>query len=507
MITLDAVFIINQDTQPSTLKTLCENGGFQEVLIITTHYLFKNERSKLRNLLPIRTATKTFSDFLSDQELQQCDDEATQKLLPTLNDEDAKHHYNATFIEQSLFNKNGALFAKINEQYSVNIIFYQNGLGISGRFWDAVGAKSLLSDKADKPGGFLRSKIARIKERFRALIITEILFNQTLFCFPTSVGRLKFAPDADIISYTVQPYRLLYARLFKGPNFHLKYALRKAKNRKRRVVIATTIHGYSSQLEMLRFPIEIFIDGYHPSNYPRSYIDSFLTGTFIVRDMFDAKWFTRFNKPAKKPYSFTQKEELRTAIESSKELRRVYLVLNHGGDWTALINRSDTDILIEKFSFLSQYFPELTFIIRTHPTAVHPSHEGVRSLSRIQSYVDSFGNPNLHLSKSSLLEDLSRGDIFVSEYSNVLLDVYKIGKLGIIANFTGRRSFMKDYEDLGFLHVETETGMIDLFKNICKNKAPYVERQISAAMKYNLLLEELYQERETSFSREERGDG
>jgi hypothetical protein len=118
----------------------------------------------------------------------------------------------------------------------------------------------------------------------------------------------------------------------------------------------------------------------------------------------------------------------------------------------------------------------------------HADHEGLRSRERIEEYVRWRGQENLTVSSAGLDEDLNDGDIFISEYSQVLLDVFKMGKVGIIANFTGRRSFMKDYQGIGFLYVNKKHDLINSLNEIIHDYEKYRFIQEQAVLKYNIML-------------------
>lgn len=163
----------------------------------------------------------------------------------------------------------------------------------------------------------------------------------------------------------------------------------------------------------------------------------------------------------------------------------VLLALNHAGDWSSLINRSDTDVLVEVFCEMAARFPALTFVVRPHPTMSTEAHEGERSRERLVSFVTSASLPNLRISSSSLEEDLMSCDAVVSEYSQVLIDALLAGKLGLIANLTGRRSFMCDYEGLGFSCADSESGISEWLDMLQRRPEILRARQAEAAERYN----------------------
>ena len=160
------------------------------------------------------------------------------------------------------------------------------------------------------------------------------------------------------------------------------------------------------------------------------------------------------------------------------------LVLNHAGDWTALVNRSDTDILVEAFANLARARPDKEFIIRAHPTMAQAAHEGVNSIERLADFVTK-ATANLSLSRAALSDDLTRGDLYLSEYSQVLLDVWAAGKLGAAVNLTGRRSFMADYEQLGFAEFTSDHDLRALMERIDETRPELVSQQNRAVERFN----------------------
>jgi hypothetical protein len=256
-----------------------------------------------------------------------------------------------------------------------------------------------------------------------------------------------------------------------------------------KVVVATTIHEYRGWMSRLGRELCIFIDGYHPENYPRSYLDNYGPSIFIVRNMLDKRWFEKHGRVTIRPPSFIEKPFF-LEITAPLQIRTIVLLLNHAGDWTALINRSDTDLLIREFVSTSALFPNINFIIRPHPGMIHPQHEGGNSIQRIRNFVAWSGLNNLEVSSCSLDEDFSRGDFFVSEYSQTLLDAYLMGKPGCIANFSGRRSFMEAFERYGFPALAPDEGLKEALTSILEHPSLHIIKQNIAVCNYNSSLEQ-----------------
>jgi tRNA isopentenyl-2-thiomethyl-A-37 hydroxylase MiaE len=166
----------------------------------------------------------------------------------------------------------------------------------------------------------------------------------------------------------------------------------------------------------------------------------------------------------------------------------VLVLLGHAGDWCALVNRSDTDVLAEAFIELAAKYKNIDFILRPHPTMNHPQHEGAGAVERIQAEISQADLPNLSCSQMTLAEDLQVADLTVSEYSATLVDAWRSGRPGLIVNLTKRRSFMEDYERLGFLAVQNRESLAQFFSQLDKSVADLINRQATAVQHYNMLL-------------------
>lgn len=492
----DALFTINQDCDLEHLINVCTENNYEKVLILTTHYFFQNEREIIKKALSNNAKIITFADLLSDDEMVECDDTATQKLLSSVLTEEQKINYTNLFMDLSLLLKNKKVIEKINSKYKINRIYCSDGLGIVYDEWKNYGAKPLISYDENNPS-LISVDNAKDDEKNREKTIkaTIVEHNNCSYVFFGSIKRLRINQEATIYNIEVKYNDFISANPDENSQSHiLNRFLDTLSQNDHKIFVGTTIHEYDYLfLRYLNKPIKIFIDGYHPSNYSRSYLDSYFKGEFFIRDMFDIQWFQKHENKALKPPGFIIPGKKNLITEDKlKEIKNVFLMLNHAGDWSSLINRSDTDILIENFCRLATKFADINFIVRPHPTMAHQAHEGINSINRIKDYVEWLNLPNLNISNSKLEQEMEIGDLFISEYSQVLLDVFNIGKLGIIANFTGRRSYMEDYEKLGFLSVDSFEQFEQLITSIIKNPYQFCLIQNQAARKYNDLLEKFY---------------
>ncbi len=476
----DALFVINQNCDFVQIAQICSENSFNNPYFLSTHYLFENERKRLFELILGDIEIHTFAEFLTDGEMEECDTLTTQSLKEKISDETVKENYNVLFMDLSVKNKNIKVWQKLKQQGSFGKIYFYEGLGINKTLWEGLAGINITKTEKNAAAKPVKTSIlSKIKQKIKAflkkffekkeLIIVE--YENKRFIFFTPINRIKFSINAKITK-----------KHFKGENIPNDLI-----SADKQTFIGTTIHQYDYNfLKTIKdMPVMVFIDGYHPSNYPATYVDSYFIGEFTVRDMFDCEWFTKYGKKAHKPSNITVNSFKKLPEENYPPIKNIIFPINHAGDWTALINRSDTDILIEAFCALALKFPDINFIVRPHPTMVHETHEGANSINRIKEYVSFLDQKNLTISESSLDEDFSRGDLFISEYSQVLIDVFNIGKLGLIANLTNRRSFMKDYEDLGFFNVNSIADFKNIIEDIIANPSKFAQLQASAARKYN----------------------
>lgn len=483
---MDALFVIHQDADLGKIRRIIKNHGFRHIFVLTTHYPLGREQHKIANLAP-KVRTTTMASLLSDTEMEGCDQKATEELLPRLNKRSIKRKYMGHFIDRSQWHKSTLVWQLLNSGNRFGALYFSPGLGVHSPLWRSVGGKSLLPPLSR----FKKLKIPTYRRKIGNILRKRRVFSichaGKCYCFISPVGRLKFLNNiepqlASISRLTWVIFAFLGSR---GRRFFAS-KIKALASSEHRCVFCTTIHAYIHELSELELPLHIFLEGYHPTNYPRSYVDMYENCKFVVRDMFGEAWFKMYGKTTLPPPPFMA-PSLMTSPDHhpSTPLKRVLLALNHAGDWTALINRSDTDLLIEAFCQTAQAFPSIHFVVRLHPTMDEVEHEGVHSSRRIKAFIRDTNLVNLKASQVSLSTDLESADLVISEYSQVLLDAFQMGKLGLIANLTGRRSFMEDYEILGFSSVNSKETLIKWLEKLIRNPESIRLKQHQAAQNYN----------------------
>jgi hypothetical protein len=487
----DALCIIHQAVDLKRLGAMCAAAGFRRALIVTSHLLFEEERLALRTAAAECAIDATcFSDWLEDRTMETCDAEASAKLARRLKARNVRWFYAANFARESLRAKNAALHRALRTGARWRQTHYAAGLGVLGEYWREQGAQAIESlpeggAPVPMPGSLviLRNAISFLfsASRFERI---ESEGRTRLF---TSIRRLAIRPATARESFVVTPAAKIKAAVVGGtlvPGRILRSVVGE------QTVVATTIHDYPPYLVETPGPVEVFADGFHPSNYPRSYFDQYAGASFVTSDPLSCEWFTRHGGTVRAAPTFIATKPMQPPA-GVKAVRAVLLALNHAGDWSALINRSDTDALVAALCAAARLFPDVQFVVRPHPTMTHAAHEGEGSRKRLERHVGLQGLSNLAVSQRSLADDLSGSDIVISEYSQVLIDAYSQGKLGLIANLTRRRSFMADFEQLGFAAVASEAGLVDLLRATIDDPRHACARQALAVQEYNRAFESL----------------
>ena len=449
-----SLFVINQRTSLKALRrALARVAG--EAVVLSTHRLFPMEREALAGT---RYELVEFSDLLGDDDYDACDERACRE---------ASGPQAPGRVDRMLFLKSAAAHAKLGR---FDDIRHTPGLGVSDAYWRSCGGRRFGPDLRMLAHEFMfRLRLWRATPRSRDHLVVH---GDRAVLFLGPISRLAIDPEAGCTIHSLPGEGSLEAarRIFEGPT-----------------ELATTVH-FASAERTKRADVVICSDGYHPPNYPRSYLTEMSGRALMPRDMFDKAWFSLEAGTIRPPFAFLRTEHMRAPATAG--IRCIVLALNHGGDWSAPINRSDTDRLVEAFAAAARLHPGVSFRVRPHPTMAHHRHEGVDSIERIVGFVASTGTPNLLVSRRPLAEDLAEGDLFVSEYSNVLLDAFKLGKPGLIANLTGRRNFMQCYGDLGFATANGAAELEAALGDAIADPGDFVRRQGAAVSRYNALLDD-----------------
>lgn len=487
-----SIFVINQNVRLESIEKY-RNLGERSNLIVSTQLLFENERNFLRKIF-YNLEFKTFADYLNDDEMSSIDNNSyTSNLIDK-----------STYIGNIKQYKNLAVIRKVLEENSTKKHYIlSDGLGISKKEWIENGFKFLKCEYyyVEKSGGLSKAKSIvkqipgvvaiwnRVKRNKQFIYNPEEVFSATYnnrkYVFLGKMSRIGYRFDINF-----RPSKEECDRLNQG-NYETKEFC----------TYITTWHeqGKCHVPDDDKFEVRWAQDGYLPPNY--SHKDYYFKPNNVKYYCWDYIGTLLF-KNQNLPYEiipFRKKLYLPDPV-FPQNIKNILIVASGSGDWTALKNRSDDDIMIEAIVQMAKRFPDINFTYRCHPTWVHPNHVGVNSINRVQDYFEYLGLDNLKLSsnippmgsegkyqlsfsRTSLDEDLKLADFVIGEHSISMIDAAFKGIPFFSINLTRRRNFFEGINDLGFPYCSSFEEVEKMIMSL--NTDNFKKSFLEAVKKYN----------------------
>ncbi len=479
-------------------------------IFITTHFLFQNEREELDSMVN-NTSYYTFSDFLTDEAAKNCDINSFDSNNLNLND----------YYSNIKRNKNLLVLEKVKKSFSEYSGFVlSDDLGIEEYVWLDAGFIPIsgqyyynTSRKNDDKDGicfikkirkalsysklleklyhFLKMKLKLCKNRTKKTIVPVEVFlqNEKKYIF---IGKLqRLLPYLNISLTTCEKEKE-------------KVNKKKYYTSKENVIYIMTMHeaGTISIPDSPEYDVRFVQDGYLPPNYSALNLRFKPANVkYYALDKIGKMAYEAQNVPVE-ILPFRKKNYL-PKPDFSVKLKKVLITATCAGPWSALINPSDDDILVDAIVKSAKKYPDITFVYRPHPACVHPMHTGVNTINRIAEYFEYTKLQNLKLStnipqqnmqsfsltfsNTSLIEDIKEADLIISEYSHSLIEGAEIGKLFATVNLTKRRNFYEAITDLGFPHCKTINELWDFIDNV--NSQDFINKYTQAINNYNVMLD------------------
>lgn len=395
-------------------------------------------------------------NFISDSELEKIDFQICQELKNT-----DKINYYIKYVCLQKKYKTDLLIEKVKKSIDVDLFFYLDTIiGFSttvfkeNNFIEIKSKSFLKTIKQKLTKNSLRiqlmSKIA--KTRIEELQIIIYKKNNINYLILAGFKRLH-----DDNLEVIESLRVLESHLQNEIDLLiLKYEVK---------FLGIEIHLFNNQIAQLRNKIYLIFDGYLPPNYSKSYHEMYPNHFLFSGYLKSQAEFCKLNKLKFEPvFSDLVPNDLLTqelvdqSMQSELDIppRTIILLLQCSSEWSALINRSDSVLLVNFFIKLAIKNPELNFIIRAHPGMPHPIHDGANSISELMEMIAYLNLKNLSLSKQSLNDDISLGDLFITDYSTTIFDVMNYKKVWISVNLSGRRNFLEYFKQFGFVILNNE---------------------------------------------------
>lgn len=440
-------------------------------LVCSTHLLFEREKLSLTEAARRGTVFKTQDEYFTDSELWEIDRYAlqvAQQKKPV-----AGSGGFAYFRDEMLEYKSALLLKKLQNEYTSLQLYVVNNLGVPASWWVKQGATEVVT-KVEKRKRKLRINFTTLMKRFYNKWRETSNWIEICFC---SQNVVLLSSATRIITKINAPHK----PLSRWQQIVILISKFRVFPYTSSFVAACTIHDYKE----LNYPNFVLQDGHYPSNYSAGHLWEYQRkNVFIPSNPFAEQWFISCGLKSMKISGFNDPLMKPTALSNSL-IKNVLFAMGHAGDWSALISRSNTCRLILAVKDLANSNQELCIKVRFHPTMTNPEHDGIGSFIRLKEEIDSWGLSHVSVSFGNLQADLDWADVVISEYSQVMIDAWVVGKLGIILNLTGRRSFMKDYENLGFINVNSITDLINKLR-LDPYQLVFVHNQ--AVNNYNLII-------------------
>lgn len=472
------------------------------VVFITTHYLFENERRFLTALFD-NCIFHSFSDYITDDEMEACDNRAYVN---------SKIEY-SEYINNVKKLKNRIIVKKVENKYSPEKKYIlSDDLGIDYNEWKAEGYKFVFGDyyyrepkKSISITNIIKSKLkdsiviynlyrlikgSKIKNSYNSDEIAVAYYNDRKFVFIGKQDRIAYRFGISFASSDEE-----HSRLCEG-EYETKDCC---------TYITTWHERYKCKVpDDQRYDVRWVQDGYLPPNY--SHKDYYFKPGNVSYYCWDHLGTLLFKNQGL-PYEiipFRKKLYLPEPV-FPRTVKNVLIVASGSGDWTALKNRSDDDLLVDAFVKIARQFPEIEFTYRCHPTWIHPLNVGVNSINRVGNYFKDACLSNLHLSsnipnpscetgfafsfsRSSLDEDLANADFVFGEHSISMIDAaFKQIPFSSV-NLTNRRNFFVGINDLGFPLCSSIEDIATVISNAGTEE---FQRKYNEAVKnYNIMTDE-----------------
>lgn len=455
-------------------KFSCLSKKADKNIFLTTQYLFDNEREYLEKMFP-NCQFRDFADYLTDKEMADCDEDAYKT---------EKSDYQKYLAIMKML-KNLKVLTNLKDDFcEFNGYILSNSLGIDEKVWISNGFKRLK-------GEYFYPEFVSIPRKIKHLLGKIELFRNLYFKFN---GKNDTRNPQEIYVSEYDSKKIIFVGKMHRIDYRLSIEFKKSEEElqkfndgvfypKEECQYITTWHEHYKCFvpDDEKYDVRWMQDGYLPPNYSE-YGYNFIPQNvqYYAWDILGEKLFHNKNLPVSLiPY---RKKIYMPIPKFPAEVRNILVVASGSGDWTALKNRSDDDMLVDAFVKIAKKYPNIKFVYRCHPTWVHPNNLGVNAINRVAEFFASQNLPNLVLStsmpstnldnfqlsfsRSSLDEDLKNADFVFGEHSISMIDAAFKEIPFASVNLTNRRNFYCGITDMGFLYCNCLDDISNVIENI-----------------------------------------
>jgi hypothetical protein len=484
-------------------------------MILTPHALFDFEQQQVRDFFNGDILFKSFADFISDEEAAHCDEEAYNICMM------AVRVNMGEYFSQIKDRKNRVIAGNIQKEYAFESgSLFSDDLGIDKTIWVEKG----FIDNSTFNASHSPSHLNLVKRGFSLLIrlcakesvildsVSVLRYDGVAYLFCGKVSRVQqyFKKDVTIervqISLAPRFLRFVPGLAKRIERTTLNKAIRKDNIKK----VLSSMHEHCEQYKEVarwaRVEYGVIQDGYIPENYlPYLYKLEYQGANFYVWDTLSAGLFVS-NQMRVAILPLYASRELPEIKHLPKTIKTVLVLTSGAGDWTAVKNRSDDDLMLMAFVEVARIIPHINFIYRPHPFWVHPSHQGENSIERAVAYLKSTGLKNIKISAGSLeqsrryahdrhlyvepkslMDDIVQADLVFGEHSYSMIDAARTGKMFASVLIANRRDYFINYSKIGFFHLATKESIVQFINDVENNPGIMCDKYNAAVRKHNAM--------------------
>ena len=471
------------------------------IYLLSPHVAFENEISQINDGIDKQLSFISFYQFISQEEMEFCDNKADVIIVERfkLRNGYLSEYYNQIkALKNCIILKNIKLKFEIAEGYIV-----ADDLGIDASIWLKENfVNKIIGIKKIKNKNNILSKIKRfLSARLECNILKTN--NESFYLLGKPDRTLQYLKDDNKLVKLSYFERFLFNNIYKlnilarkkmPVELLINILIKIFKKANQNIeIFITPMHEDRESYSILakRFGCKYvnLQDGYLPNYYTSTYL-KFRNGVdkYYIWDKLSKGIFERHSLSCEKWDSYKSNLLPTIKINQSFEIKKIVFLASGAGDWTALKNRSDEDLIFLALINVSKKHKNIHFIFRPHPLWLHPTHQGVNSIERLMFYVDYKKLTNFTISSGALKEgllytkhndlstasttiddDMNSADIIIGDHSQSILTGAKKGKIIASISLAKRKEFFSNYGQLGFPILKSESD-IHKFINIINDK-------------------------------------
>jgi len=473
------------------------------VYLLSPHVAFDNEIEDIKKTISNELHFISFYEFISQDEMEYCDIHADKLILDRY--KTRLGHLNS-YYDKIKELKNDFILSNIKSKFClVNKYILADDLGIDGNIWisDKFINKIVSKSKNNsyglmaKAGKFIFTKIEcnilKYDEDACYLLGKSSRVLQYLNKDKFSLKKLSFSQSV-VFNLT---YKLSVLKARGVPISLLFNILSKMLGSNKISKTITPIHGYEDSYgelsENLGLTCIVLQDGYLPGYYTGAYLKYWeKVNQYYIWDRLSDGYFKRHDIPYEK-WPLYKDFLLSKITNKDLNVKKIVYLSSGAGDWTALKNRSDEDLIFLALLNASKIYPDIHFLFRPHPLWMHEKHQGVNSINRLIEYTETLNLSNFSISVGALEEgvsfskykqvsvkslsidkDIDSSDIIFGDHSQSMIESAKKGKIMTSINLARREGFFSSYSKLGFPILQSERDIIEFISifndNLKKNE-------------------------------------